>query len=170
MKDENRIYTREQILSALENKDLSVFEATPHRARLTAWRRICLHLFRHLARKFLAGRQPSGVIFIQSDEKSDCASAPPALCGVALIKAVFPDSAERLLFSAGITTGCLVQTKCILYVVLFPARKVSIPLYSLPVWRIIFVQAHEIFRNPAFSEEIFANFLQILMICGMIIV
>ncbi|MBR3419355.1 MAG: hypothetical protein IKG82_11745, partial [Oscillospiraceae bacterium] len=56
----------------------------PHKARLTAWRRICLHLFRHLAQKFLAGRQPSGVISIQSDEKSDCASAPPALCGVAL--------------------------------------------------------------------------------------
>ncbi|MBR3630944.1 MAG: hypothetical protein IKN55_10825, partial [Oscillospiraceae bacterium] len=46
-------------------------------------RHICLHLFRHLAQKFLAGRQPSGVISIQSDEKSDCASAPPALCGVA---------------------------------------------------------------------------------------
>ena len=60
-------------------------KATPHKARLTAWRHICLHLFRHLARKFLAGRQPSGVIFIQSDEKSDCASAPPALCGVAFI-------------------------------------------------------------------------------------
>jgi hypothetical protein len=44
-----------------------------------------LHLFRHLAQKFLAGRQPSGVISIQSDEKSDCASAPPALCGVAFI-------------------------------------------------------------------------------------
>ena len=58
--------------------------ATPHKARLTAWRHICLHLFRHLAQKFLAGRQPSGVISIQSDEKSDCASAPPALCGVAL--------------------------------------------------------------------------------------
>ena len=52
-------------------------EATPHKARLTAWRRICLHLFRHLAQKFLAGRQPSG---------SDCASAPPALCGIALIR------------------------------------------------------------------------------------
>ena len=59
------------------------FKATPHKARLTAWRHICLHLFRHLAQKFLAGRQPSGVISIQSDEKSDCASAPPALCGVA---------------------------------------------------------------------------------------
>ena len=58
-------------------------KATPHKARLTAWRHICLHLFRHLAQKFLAGRQPSGVISIQSDEKSGCASAPPALCGVA---------------------------------------------------------------------------------------
>ena len=66
----------------LELADL--FMATPHKARLTAWRRICLHLFRHLAQKFLAGRQPSGVISIQSDEKSDCAPAPPALCGIAL--------------------------------------------------------------------------------------
>jgi predicted signal transduction protein with EAL and GGDEF domain len=63
---------------------LKHIKATPHKARLTAWRRICLHLFRHLAQKFLAGRQPSGVISIQSDEKSDCASAPPALCGIAL--------------------------------------------------------------------------------------
>ena len=59
-------------------------KATPHKARLTAWQRIYLHIFRHLARKLLAGRQPSGVIFIQSDEKSDCVSAPPALCGIAL--------------------------------------------------------------------------------------
>ena len=68
------------------------FKATPHKARLTAWRRICLHLFRHLAQKFLAGRQPSGVISIQSDEKSDGSNlfdrkhtAPPALCGIAFI-------------------------------------------------------------------------------------
>jgi hypothetical protein len=63
----------------------AVLKATPHKARLTAWQRIYLHIFRHLARKLLAGRQPSGVIFIQSDEKSDCVSAPPALCGIALI-------------------------------------------------------------------------------------
>jgi hypothetical protein len=62
-----------------------MLKATPHKARLTAWQRIYLHIFRHLARKLLAGRQPSGVIFIQSDEKSDCVSAPPALCGIALI-------------------------------------------------------------------------------------
>ncbi|MBP8593927.1 MAG: hypothetical protein KBI35_05845 [Ruminococcus sp.] len=36
------------------------FKATPHKARLTAWQRIYLHNFRHLARKLLAGRQPSG--------------------------------------------------------------------------------------------------------------
>ncbi len=59
--------------------------------RRTAWRRICLHLFRHLAQKILAGRQPSGVISIQSDEKSDGSNifdrkhpAPPALCGIAI--------------------------------------------------------------------------------------
>ena len=49
------------------------------KSRLTAWRAICLHISRHLARKLLAGRQPSGVIFIQSDEKSDCASCTPDL-------------------------------------------------------------------------------------------
>ena len=31
-------------------------KATPHKARLTAWQRIYLHIFRHLARKLLAGR------------------------------------------------------------------------------------------------------------------
>ncbi|MBR3628974.1 MAG: helix-turn-helix domain-containing protein, partial [Oscillospiraceae bacterium] len=61
---------------------MRTFKATPHKARLSSWRHICLHLFRHLAQKFLAGRQPSGVISIQSDEKSGYASAPPALCGV----------------------------------------------------------------------------------------
>ena len=30
-------------------------KATPHKARLTAWQRIYLHIFRHLARKLLAG-------------------------------------------------------------------------------------------------------------------
>ena len=63
-----------------------ILMATPHKARLTAWQRIYLHISRHLARKLLAGRQPSGVIFIQSDEKSDCVSAPPALCGIALFQ------------------------------------------------------------------------------------
>ncbi len=60
------------------------FKAKPHKARLTTWRHICLHLFRHLARKLLAGRQPACVTFIQSDEKFASASAPPALCGFAL--------------------------------------------------------------------------------------
>jgi hypothetical protein len=44
------------------------------KSRLTAWHAIYLHIFRHLARKLLAGRQPSGVVFIQSDEKSDRSS------------------------------------------------------------------------------------------------
>ena len=61
-------------------------KATPHKARLTAWRHIYLHIFRHLAQKFFAGRQPSGIISVQSDEKSDCVSVPPALCGIALIR------------------------------------------------------------------------------------
>ena len=59
-------------------------KATPHKARLTAWQRIYLHIFRHLARKLLAGRQPSGVIFIQSDEKSDCVSCAPDLISASL--------------------------------------------------------------------------------------
>jgi hypothetical protein len=73
--------------------------ATPHKARLTAWRHIYLHLFRHIARKFLAGRQPSGVVtsallmWYNSDEKSDCVSAPPALCGIAL--EIYPRSGYR---------------------------------------------------------------------------
>ncbi|MBQ8922210.1 MAG: DUF87 domain-containing protein, partial [Oscillospiraceae bacterium] len=60
-------------ISVLEHIDrlVEIFKATPHKARLTAWRHICLQLFRHLARKLLAGRQPSGVVFIQSDERSD---------------------------------------------------------------------------------------------------
>ncbi len=61
-------------------------KATPRKVRLTAWRHIYLylHIFRYFAQKFLAGRQPCGVISIQSDEKSDCVSAPPTLCGIAL--------------------------------------------------------------------------------------
>ncbi len=61
-------------------------KATPHKTRLMAWRHIYLQIFRHLAQKFFAGRQPSGVISIQSDEKFDCASVPPSLCGVVLTK------------------------------------------------------------------------------------
>ncbi|MDY2847090.1 MAG: hypothetical protein SOU50_02575, partial [Oscillospiraceae bacterium] len=46
---------------------------------------ICLQIFRHIAQKFLAGRQPACEISIQSDKKSDGASCAQALCGVALI-------------------------------------------------------------------------------------
>ncbi|MBP3243219.1 MAG: hypothetical protein J6L99_05120, partial [Ruminococcus sp.] len=45
---------------------------------------ICLHIFRHLAHKFLDIRQYACEIYAQSAEKSDCASAPQSLCGVAL--------------------------------------------------------------------------------------
>ncbi len=62
-----------------------LLEATPHKDRLTALHVICLHIFRHLAQKFLEMRQHSCVISIQSDEKSDGASAAQSLCGVALI-------------------------------------------------------------------------------------
>ncbi len=47
-------------------------------------RTICLHIFRHIAQKFLDRRQPACKISIQSDEKSDGASCAQALCGVAL--------------------------------------------------------------------------------------
>ena len=60
-------------------------KATPHKARLTALHVICLHIFRHITQKSLDRRQPACVIFMQSDEKSDCASAAQSLCGVALM-------------------------------------------------------------------------------------
>ena len=60
-------------------------KATPHKERLTALHVICLHIFRHLARKLLDIRQYACVVFIQSAEKSDCASDAQSLCGVALI-------------------------------------------------------------------------------------
>jgi hypothetical protein len=59
-------------------------KATPHKARLTAWQRICLHIFRHLAQKFLDIRKYACEISIQSDEKSVGASSAQSLCGVAL--------------------------------------------------------------------------------------
>ncbi len=61
-----------------------IIKATPHKARLTALHVICLHIFRHLTQKSLDRRQPACVIFMQSDEKSDCASDAQSLCGVAL--------------------------------------------------------------------------------------
>ena len=59
-------------------------KATPHKDRLTALWHICLHIFRHLAHKFLDIRQYACEIYVQSAEKSDCASVPQSLCGVAL--------------------------------------------------------------------------------------
>jgi len=43
-----------------------------------------LHIFRHLAQKFLDIRQYAFGISVQSDEKSDSASAALSLCGIAL--------------------------------------------------------------------------------------
>ena len=65
------------------------FKAPPHKDRLTALWHICLHIFRHLAHKFLDIRQYACEIYAQSAEKSDCASAPQSLCGVALILDIF---------------------------------------------------------------------------------
>ena len=56
-------------LSDLSRERDRAFRESLIKSRLTAWHAICLHIFRHLARKLLAGRQPSGVVFIQSDEK-----------------------------------------------------------------------------------------------------
>ena len=58
--------------------------ATPPKACLTALHVICLHIFRHITQIFLAIRQYCCVEFMQSDEKSDCASATQSLCDVAL--------------------------------------------------------------------------------------
>ena len=51
------LYEARKIVIKMWKKDYPV-KATPHKARLTAWRHICLHIFRHLAQKFFAGRQP----------------------------------------------------------------------------------------------------------------
>ena len=63
---------------------MSTFKATPHKARLTALYRICLRFSRHLAQKLLDIRQYACVVFIQSDEKIDCASPAQSLCGITL--------------------------------------------------------------------------------------
>ncbi|MBR1752807.1 MAG: hypothetical protein IJ740_18375, partial [Ruminococcus sp.] len=52
--------------------------------RLTAWRHICLRVFRHLAQKSLDIRQYACGISVRSDEKPDGASAPPASRSIAL--------------------------------------------------------------------------------------
>ncbi|MCM1439381.1 MAG: hypothetical protein NC131_09320 [Roseburia sp.] len=61
-------------------------KATPHKARLTPLRTSCLHIFRHIAPKFLDRREPACEILVQSDEKSDCATRTQSLCGIALTK------------------------------------------------------------------------------------
>ena len=66
--------------------------ATPHKDRLTALRHICLHIFRHLAHKFLDIRQYACEIYAQSAVKSDYASAPQSLCGVAIWKSKYGGS------------------------------------------------------------------------------
>ena len=63
---------------------LFILKATPHKDRLTALWHIYLHIFRHLAHKFLDIRQYACEIYAQSAEKSDCVSALQSLCGVAL--------------------------------------------------------------------------------------
>ena len=57
---------------------------TPNKGRLTALHKICGHIFRHSAQKFLEIRQYVCELSVQSDEKSDFASFAQALYGVAL--------------------------------------------------------------------------------------
>jgi len=57
-----------------------MFKATPHNSRRPA----CLFLFRQLAQKISARRQPYLNLFEQPDEKSYCAIRTPELCGIAL--------------------------------------------------------------------------------------
>jgi len=45
-----------------------------------------LHIFRHPAQKLLDIRQYACVVFIQSDEKSDCASCTPDLISASIKK------------------------------------------------------------------------------------
>ena len=52
---------------------LSITKEPLNKSRLTAQYVSCLHIFPHLAQKFLDRRQPACEISIQSDEKSDCA-------------------------------------------------------------------------------------------------
>ena len=59
-------------------------KATPNNSRRPA----CLFLFRQLAQKILARRQPCLNLFVQPDEKSYCAIRTPELCGIALTEKV----------------------------------------------------------------------------------
>ncbi len=54
------------------SKGVYYIKATPRKIRLTAWRHIYLHIFRHLAQKFLA-RMRKG--------KCECSESPPCLLG-----------------------------------------------------------------------------------------
>ena len=56
------------------------YKATPHNSRRPA----CFFLFRQLAQKISARRQPYLDLFEQPDEKSCCAIRTPELCGIAL--------------------------------------------------------------------------------------
>ena len=51
------------------------FKATPHNYRPVGFVGVCVHIFRHIAQIVLDRRQPACVKFMQSDEKSDGASA-----------------------------------------------------------------------------------------------
>ena len=56
-------------------ENIEKVKATPHNHRLPPLPHICLQIFRHIAQKLLEIRQYSCVVSIQSDEKSDYASA-----------------------------------------------------------------------------------------------
>jgi len=57
--------------------------ATPYKDRLMPLPHSRLHIFRYIAQKLLEIREYSCVAFVQSNEKSDCASARQSLCGIA---------------------------------------------------------------------------------------
>ncbi len=68
---------------------LSIIKEALIKSRLTAWFASYLHIFRHIAPKFLDRRQPACEIFAQSDEKSDCAICAPDLISASLIFVLF---------------------------------------------------------------------------------
>ncbi|MBO5320706.1 MAG: hypothetical protein J6B01_13035, partial [Ruminococcus sp.] len=82
----NTVYEMQDNVKAFPTEEkvlTTILKATPHKDRLTALHIICLHIFRHITQKLLAIRQYACVVFMRSDEKSDCASAAQSLCGVA---------------------------------------------------------------------------------------
>ena len=78
LQNKNKERTNNGSFFLLIGKDLA--KATPHKAHLTILHVIYLHIFRHITQILLAIRHK----FMQSDEKSDCASDAQSLCGVAL--------------------------------------------------------------------------------------